>query len=125
MNTISQVILAIAYVSALKDLFCFFAVMSGIFGAAAGLIYFLTAIDNELPIPEFRKSCLKALKLTTYVFIITCTLNLLMPSAQTLYLIAGSELGEQALNTETGKQVQTYLQLLITDSYNSLKETTK
>lgn len=125
MNTISWAILAIAYVSTFKELFYSLSVMFGVSSAVAGLIYFLAAINNELPESEAKKSYLKALKLITYVFIVTCTLNLLMPSAQTLYLIAGSELGEQALNTETGKQVQTYLQLLITDSYNSLKETTK
>lgn len=125
MNTISWAILAIAYVSEFKELFCFLAVMSGVLGVLAGLIYFLATINSELPEPKDKKSYLKVLKLITYVFIITCTLHLLLPSAQTLYLIAGSELGEQALNTETGKQVQEYLQLLITDSYNSLKETTK
>lgn len=61
-------------------------------------------------------SCKKTIKIVCVLFVIAC----LLPSRQTVYMVAGSELGETALKSETGakavKALNRYLDGIGTDT---------
>ena len=63
-------------------------------------------VDEVEKITNNQKSYSKWCKVSMTTALIAAFLFITMPSSKTMYLILGSEIGEEAINSETGKRVQ-------------------
>lgn len=69
--------------------------------------WFLYALIGDLEFNEGQGSRWKSnLKTVLVVLMIAVPLSIITPNQKTLYLILGSEVGEQVAMSETGKRVQ-------------------
>jgi len=59
----------------------------------------------------------------TTIFVITGSMSVLLPDKDTIYLIAGSEIGEQVVKTPEAQQMLTDIREVIQQQLKALKET--
>lgn len=82
----------------------------GVFAFICGVAFIATAIiRGSCPYPEDFPSLMKwsktTLKVLPFAFVLCFLLSAFIPSQRTIYLIMGSELGEEVIQSETGKRV--------------------
>jgi tellurite resistance protein TehA-like permease len=87
--------------------------------AYAGMV-FTTGMNNDV---YEKKNPYPSLKLPL-IGASLCTLAALIPSKQTIYLIAGSEAGQHVVETESGQAILDDVQEIIQLQLNQMKGTT-
>ena len=114
MNNISWFLYAVDVIDSLGDMISFIAGMTLILflvtalvaGIAKIVILNYSSLENagEKSIVLFFSNLLN--KKTLFFFIFIFALEGLIPTQKTMYLIMGSEVGEEVVNSETGQRVQ-------------------
>lgn len=104
MNSLSWFLYAVDVVGDLGSLLWLILVTSGLGLAFTCFVLFATRTDFS-PRTDDWTLWNKVLKRFLVVLSITSPLYVLTPSEKTMYLILGSELGEEVVNSEVGQKV--------------------
>lgn len=107
MNNLSWLIYVADMVGNLSGL------LTGIIVMAVALTIIMGCIAVDSYDEEYKKSYGKKAYKFLKLALLCGVLSVVVPSKNTLYLIAASEMGEQVIQTETAKKVELYLNKLL------------
>jgi len=102
MNSLSWLLYTADVVGGLGSFLSLIAFVSGI-GSCTSLLIFLPMAEHNASDQAFANNR-KILKAMVITFLVTALINTTIPSKETVYAIAASEMGEKALSTPTASK---------------------